>query len=55
MLKQVVLKSILIALLCSVSLATYARAEDSKPIDVPAGDLIAALKTMARQSGIDFV
>lgn len=55
MLRQVVLKSTLITLLCAVSLATYARAEDRRQIDVPAGDLIAALKSLVRQSGIDLV
>lgn len=55
MLKQVVLKSVLIAFLCSISLATHARADDNKRIDVPAGDLITALKTLARQSGIDLL
>jgi outer membrane receptor protein involved in Fe transport len=55
MLKHFVFKSALIALVCFASLATHARANDSKPIDVPAGDLITALKTLARQSGIELI
>jgi TonB-dependent receptor len=52
---KVTVKSVAIVLLCSLSFAIQARAEDGKAIEIPAGDLIQALKTLARQSGIDLV
>ncbi|MBL8271386.1 MAG: TonB-dependent receptor [Steroidobacter sp.] len=35
--------------------AAAVSAEDLKPVDVPAGDLIAALKTFAKQTGVEVV
>lgn len=55
MLRSLLLKSCLAAFLCLVSLGTPARADESTRVDVPAGDLITALKSLTRQSGIDLV
>lgn len=52
MLKNKTLRLALITLACSISYAAYA---DPKPINVPAGDLIAALESLAKQSGVEFV
>jgi iron complex outermembrane receptor protein len=41
--------------MCTVSVGVHAMADERKSIDVPAGDLIVALKTLARQSGIELV
>jgi outer membrane receptor protein involved in Fe transport len=48
-------KSAFLASICSALIATLALAEEMKPIDVPAGDLIVALKAFARQTGVEVV
>lgn len=55
MIKNIMVRSVAIALICSLAFAFPARAEDGKHIAIPAGDLIEALRTLARQSGIDLV
>ncbi|WP_141455112.1 TonB-dependent receptor [Pseudoxanthomonas sp. z9] len=49
------LRVLLLSLACSAALS--AQAQNSKPaqVNVPAGDLVAALDTLARQSGTQFV
>lgn len=54
MLKLTMLRSVLIAL-CSAALSGHAVAEERKQINVPAGDLIAALKMLSQQSEADVV
>lgn len=54
MLKRIVIKSALIAFACSASIAAHAYADDVKQINVPSGELGAALRTLARQAGVEF-
>jgi iron complex outermembrane receptor protein len=54
MLKSIVVRSVLIALACSVSVAASAHA-DPKRFDIPAGDLTAALESLSKQSGVELV
>lgn len=54
MLKRLVLKSSFITLTC-IAISAQTIADERKQINVPAGDLIAALKTLAQQSGADLV
>lgn len=54
MLKRNTLLAAAIALACSVSFTTHA-AEDSRSIEIPAGDLTIALESLARQAGIELV
>lgn len=44
-----------IALACSVSFSAHAAAEESRKIEIPAGDLRVALESLARQAGIELV
>ncbi len=44
-----------IALACSVSFSTHVAAEESRKIEIPAGDLRVALESLARQAGIELV
>src|SRR5215467_8775742 len=55
MLRRLTIKSSLLALACLVSLSAHAMADERKAINVPAGDLIVALKTFALQSGVELV
>lgn len=55
MLRTVAFRSTLIAFACTLPLAAYAMADDLKHIDVPRGDLTAALESLAKQSGIEIV
>jgi outer membrane receptor protein involved in Fe transport len=54
MLGKRTLKSVLAGGVCAMALATTAAAQ-SRPFDVPAGDLQAALDTYARQSGVQLL
>ncbi len=45
----------LLALACALSVAAHAYAADPRRLDIPAGDLTAALETLARQSGVELV
>lgn len=49
-----VVRKLVLALACSAALAAHAQ-NATETIDVPAGDLVAALDTLARQSGAQFV
>ncbi len=49
------LKSALLASFGAVSMAAQAFAEEPRPINVPAGDLIVALKTFTKQTGVEVV
>ena len=53
--KMLVAKSSLMALACSISLAAQAYADAPKAIQVPAGELIAALESLATQSEVEVV
>jgi iron complex outermembrane receptor protein len=55
MLRRLTLRWVFLALTCTVSLGVHAMADERKSFDVPAGDLIVALKTLARQSGVELV
>lgn len=55
MLKHTMSRSALLALACSVSICMAALADQRRQIDVPAGELIAALKALTQQSGVDLV
>ena len=46
---------LLLSLACSAALATQAQASAALPINIPAGELVTALDTLARQSGAQFV
>jgi outer membrane receptor protein involved in Fe transport len=53
MLKSMTFRSTLAAVACAISLSAHAMADSPKRIDVPAGELIAALESLARQSGVE--
>ncbi|MEJ0037783.1 MAG: TonB-dependent receptor [Gammaproteobacteria bacterium] len=55
MLKTLMVKSSLIAAVCSFSIAAYAFADAPRQIDVPAGDLITALESIAKQAEVQLV
>ena len=48
-------RSALLALACCVSICMPALADQRRQIDVPAGELIAALKALTQRSGVDLV
>lgn len=54
MLKTLIMKATIIALVGSVSFVAHAIA-DTQRIDVPAGGLVAALETLAKQADVDIV
>jgi iron complex outermembrane recepter protein len=49
------LRSLLIALSCSTALAAPVFATEGKQLHIPAGDLVTALETLAKQSGAELV
>lgn len=55
MLKKLTGKRSLIALACSLSLSGQAVADSSTRIDVPAGELLAALQALAEQADVELV
>jgi len=55
MLKQMTVRFAIIAFACTVSVAAHAMADTPKSINVPAGSLTDALKTLARQCGVDVI
>ena len=48
-------RSALVCFACSGSFAAYAYAVDPQRIDIPAGDLTAALESFARQSHVELI
>lgn len=54
MLKTLIMKAAFIAFVGSISFAAHAIA-DTQRFDVPAGDLIAALESFAKQADVDLV
>jgi len=54
MLQTLIMKAALIAFLGSISFAAHAVA-DTQRIEIPAGDLIAALESLAKQANVDLV
>jgi len=48
-------RSALISIVCCLFLAGVSLADDEKRVEIPAGDLIAALQSLARQTGIELV
>lgn len=55
MLKTVTFRSTLVAIACAMSVSAYAMADTPRKVDVPAGELTAALQKLAQQSGVEFV
>lgn len=53
MIEHIANKKILAALICVVSLISTGHAADSKPVDVPAGELGQALRILAKQAGVE--
>jgi iron complex outermembrane recepter protein len=53
--KKMALRTTLVALALSISISAHAVADSPKAIDVPAGDLSAALESLARQYGVDVI
>jgi iron complex outermembrane recepter protein len=54
MFQRIVIKAAIIAFACTASLAANAYAIDRKPIEIPAGELATALRTLASQAGVEF-
>jgi outer membrane receptor protein involved in Fe transport len=52
--QRIMTKAALIAFVCTASIAVNAYAIDRKPIEVPAGELATALRTLAAQAGVEF-
>src|ERR1700722_4883877 len=55
MLKSMTFRSTLAAVACAISLSAHAMADTPKAIDVPAGELIAALESLAKQAAVELV
>jgi iron complex outermembrane receptor protein len=55
MLKELMIRSTLIAFVCSVSFAAHAMADPAKPVDVPAGNLVPALEALAKQEAVELL
>jgi outer membrane receptor protein involved in Fe transport len=55
MLESVSFRSALLAVVWSVSLSVHAMADVPEQIDIPAGELVAALESLAKQSTVDLV
>jgi iron complex outermembrane recepter protein len=55
MLKSMTFRSTLAAVCCAISMSAHAMADTPKRIDVPAGELVAALDSLAKQSAVDLV
>lgn len=53
--KSITLRFTLAAILCAIASASYAGPTTSWSVDVPEGDLAAALRTLARDTGAQFV
>ncbi|MDB5782045.1 TonB-dependent receptor [Caballeronia mineralivorans] len=53
--KAAMLKTGLLLIVLALSASTPALADDPRPVDVPAGDLIAALQLLEKQSGVEVV
>jgi outer membrane receptor protein involved in Fe transport len=54
-LKSIMLRTTLIAITCSISVASYAIADSPKQINIPAGDLVTGLESLARQADVSLV
>jgi iron complex outermembrane receptor protein len=54
-LKELMLKSVVIAFACSISFMAHAIADSPKPVNVPAGDLVQGLETLAKQADVEIV
>ena len=48
-------RTTVLALACSLSVAAYAQTNVVRPVSIPAGDLVTALDSLARQSGAQFI
>lgn len=55
MLRNLIVKSALVALVCTVSVCAYAMADTPRPIDVPPGDLATALLLVSKKTGVELV
>src|SRR5580658_6598696 len=54
-LRDLMLKSVIIAFACSLSFVAYALADSPKPVNVPAGNLVQGLETLAKQADVELV
>jgi len=55
MLKDLMLKSVTIAVACSISFVAYAMADALRFVNVPAGDLVQGLEFLAKQTDVELV
>src|SRR4051812_12170494 len=55
MLRSMTFRSVVGAIACVVSASAFAFADTASPVDVPAGEVIAALHELAKQSGIEVI
>src|SRR5690242_13838348 len=55
MLRTRLFRATLLALACTASLAVAAQADVAKSLDIPGGDLVAALSALAKQSGVELI
>ncbi len=55
MLKRIARKCGLIAIVCPLFLSALAAADTPAALEVPAGELVAALKALARQSDVELL
>lgn len=55
MLNTLMIKSTLIVFACCASFAAHARADTPKQVSVPAGELVSALESLAKQAAVDLV
>ncbi len=55
MLKNMTVKSSLVALACTISMSVHAVADAPRQIQVPAGDLVSALELVSKQAGVELV
>ena len=55
MLGRMTLRSAIVAFAAMAAVAAHAMADTPKPVSVPAGELVDALETLARQCGVDVI
>jgi iron complex outermembrane recepter protein len=55
MLRRVTFRSVMIAIVCAISISAIAMADPPRKVDVPSGDLATALQKLAEQSGVEFI
>jgi len=53
--RSVPFRSVVIAIVCAISISPNAMADTPRKVDVPSGDLATALQKLAEQSGVEFI